>query len=60
MEFQNLLETVQDESVFDTGLLLSGDVNPCEIRHKLSRGGSLARSTSFDAVSIAWRLRTKS
>ena len=37
MEFQNLLEIVQDEPVFDTGLLLVGDVNPREIRRQLSR-----------------------
>jgi predicted transcriptional regulator of viral defense system len=37
MEFQNLLEIVQDEPVFDTGLLLAGDANPREIRRQLSR-----------------------
>jgi predicted transcriptional regulator of viral defense system len=37
MEFQNLLEIVQDEPVFDTGLLLTGGVNPREIRRQLSR-----------------------
>jgi predicted transcriptional regulator of viral defense system len=37
MEFQNLLEIVQDEPVFDTGLLLAGDAKPREIRRQLSR-----------------------
>jgi predicted transcriptional regulator of viral defense system len=37
MEFQNLLKIVQDEPVFDTGLLLAGDANPREIRRQLSR-----------------------
>ena len=37
MEFSELLEIVQDEPVFETGLLLSGDVNPREIHHQLSR-----------------------
>jgi hypothetical protein len=36
MEFKNLLEIVQDEPVFDTGLLLVGDVNSREIRRQLS------------------------
>jgi hypothetical protein len=36
MEFKNLLEIVQDEPVFDTGLLLAGDVNSREIRRQLS------------------------
>lgn len=37
MEFTELLEIVQDEPVFETGLLLSGDVNPREIHRQLSR-----------------------
>ncbi len=37
MEFTELLEIVQDEPVFETGLLLSGDVNPREIYRQLSR-----------------------
>ena len=37
MEFTKLLEIVQDEPVFETGLLLSGDVNPREIYRQLSR-----------------------
>jgi predicted transcriptional regulator of viral defense system len=37
MEFSELLEIVQDEPVFETGLLLSGDVNPREIHRQLSR-----------------------
>ncbi len=37
MEFSDLLDIVQDEPVFDTGLLLAGDVNPREIRRQLSR-----------------------
>lgn len=37
MEFSELLEIVQDEPVFETGLLLSGDVYPREIHRQLSR-----------------------
>jgi predicted transcriptional regulator of viral defense system len=37
MEFTELLQIVQDEPVFETGLLLSGDVNPREIYRQLSR-----------------------
>ena len=37
MEFIELLEIIQDEPVLETGLLLSGDVNPREIYRQLSR-----------------------
>ncbi len=37
MEFEKLLEIVQDEPVFETGLLLAGDVNERDIRRQLSR-----------------------
>jgi predicted transcriptional regulator of viral defense system len=37
MEFAQLLEIIQDEPVFETGLLLSGNVNPREIHRQLSR-----------------------
>jgi predicted transcriptional regulator of viral defense system len=37
MEFSELIEIIQDEPVFDTGLLLAGDANPREIRRQLSR-----------------------
>ena len=37
MEFSELVEIIQDEPVFDTGLLLAGNANPHEIRRQLSR-----------------------
>jgi predicted transcriptional regulator of viral defense system len=37
MEFSQLLEIVGDEPVFETGLLLSGDVDQANIRRQLSR-----------------------
>jgi predicted transcriptional regulator of viral defense system len=37
MEFRRLLEVVGDEPVFDTGLLLAGDVGPAHVRRQLSR-----------------------
>ena len=37
MKFENLIEIVQDEPVFDTGLLLSGQVDPNDIRRQLTR-----------------------
>jgi predicted transcriptional regulator of viral defense system len=37
MKWEKVLETVKDEPVFDTGLLLSGDVNPVDVRRQLSR-----------------------
>jgi predicted transcriptional regulator of viral defense system len=37
MKFEHLLETVTDEPVFETGLLLAGDVDPADVRRQLSR-----------------------
>ena len=37
MEFELLVEIVQDEPVFETGLLLAGDVDPNNIRRQLTR-----------------------
>lgn len=37
MEFSELVEIIQDEPVFETGILLAGDANPREIRRQLSR-----------------------
>jgi hypothetical protein len=37
MHFARLLEIVGDEPVFETALLLAGDVNPDDIRRQLSR-----------------------
>jgi predicted transcriptional regulator of viral defense system len=37
MEFSELVKIIQDEPVFDTGLLLAGDANPREVRRQLSR-----------------------
>lgn len=37
MDFTRLLEIVGDEQVFDTGLLLAGDVDPNHVRRQLSR-----------------------
>lgn len=37
MKFRRLIEIVNDEPVFETGLLLAGDVNPTDVRRQLSR-----------------------
>lgn len=37
MEFARLLEIAGDEPVFETGLLLAGDVDPAGVRRQLSR-----------------------
>lgn len=37
MEFAHLLEIVGDEPVFETGLLLAGEVDPADVRRQLSR-----------------------
>lgn len=37
MEFERLLKIVGDEPIFETGLLLAGDVDPTHVRRQLSR-----------------------
>jgi len=37
MEFTNLIEIASDEPVFETGLLLAGEVDPVDVRRQLSR-----------------------
>jgi predicted transcriptional regulator of viral defense system len=37
MKFQQLVEVVGDEPLFETGLLLAGDVDPVDVRRQLSR-----------------------
>ncbi len=37
MKFGDLLSIVEDEPVFETSLLLSGDVDPVDVRRQLSR-----------------------
>lgn len=37
MKFEELLATVGEEPLFETGLLLAGDVDPADVRRQLSR-----------------------
>jgi hypothetical protein len=37
LKFEELLAVVGDEPVFETGLLLAGDVDPADVRRQLSR-----------------------
>jgi len=43
MEFTRLIEIVGDEPVFETGLLLAGDVDPANVRRQLSRWTRVGR-----------------
>ena len=43
MEFTELLGIVGNEPTFETGLLLSGDVNPADVQRQLSRWTSAGR-----------------
>jgi len=43
MKFPALLEIVADEPVFETGVLLAGDVDPADVRRQLSRWVSRGR-----------------
>ena len=46
MEFTELLGIVGSEPVFETGLLLAGDVNPADIQRQLSRWTAAGRLPS--------------
>ena len=55
MEFAELVEIIRDEPVFETGLLLSGDVKSADVRHQLSHAGiKPEKSISSDALYIVW------
>ncbi len=43
MKFSDLLTIVGDEPVFETGLLLAGEVNPADVRRQLSRWEAAGR-----------------
>jgi len=43
MEFERLLEIVGDEPIFETSLLLAGDVDPANARRQLSRWTNAGR-----------------
>jgi predicted transcriptional regulator of viral defense system len=43
MEFQRLLEIAGNEPIFETGLLLAGDVSPAEVQRQLSRWHAAGR-----------------
>ncbi|NUQ37774.1 MAG: hypothetical protein HUU23_08250 [Caldilineales bacterium] len=43
MEFQQLLDIVDSEPVFETGLILAGDVDAADIRRQLSRWTAAGR-----------------
>ena len=43
MKFEELLSIVEDEPVFETSLLLSGDVDPVDVRRQLSRWAGSGR-----------------
>ena len=43
MKFEQLLEIVGDEPVFETGLLLAGDQDPPDVQRQLSRWVKIGR-----------------
>jgi hypothetical protein len=43
MRFEHLVEVVGDEPVFESGLLLAGDVDPADVRRQLSRWARAGR-----------------
>jgi len=47
MEFSQLLEIVGDEPVFESGLLLAGEVDPSDVRRQLSRWMQTGRITQL-------------
>ena len=61
MKFQDLVAIVEDEPVFDTGLLLAGPVNPAQVQRQLSRwvraGRVLQLRRGLYALAPPWRKR---
>jgi hypothetical protein len=60
MQFERLLEIVGDEPMFETGLLLAGDVDPAEVRQQLvqwTEAGQLHR-LRHDLYALALPFRT--
>jgi predicted transcriptional regulator of viral defense system len=47
MEFKNLLDIVENEPVFETGLLLSGNVDALDVRKQLSRWTTAKKITQL-------------
>ncbi len=47
MEFSELLRVVRDEPVFESGLLLAGEVNPADVRRQLSRWKNAGKVTQL-------------
>jgi len=47
MQFEELLHLVADQPLFETGLLLSGDANPNDVRRQLSRWVRAGRVTQL-------------
>ena len=62
MKFHELVETVADEPLFETGLLLAGAVNPFDVRRQLSRwtrGGQIHQlRRGLYALAPPWQKRT--
>ena len=61
MKFQDLVAIVEDEPVFDTGLLLAGPVNPAQVQRQLPRwvraGRVLQLRRGLYALAPPWRKR---
>ena len=62
MTFHELAEIVADEPLFETGLLLTGAVDPADLRRQLSRWTRIARIQQLRrglyALAPPWRKRT--
>jgi predicted transcriptional regulator of viral defense system len=43
MKFEELLEIVADEPIFETGLLLAGEIDPADVHRQLSRWTEMGR-----------------
>jgi predicted transcriptional regulator of viral defense system len=43
MDFEQLIETVGEEPVFETGLLLAGEIDPAHVQRQLSRWAQAGR-----------------
>ena len=57
MKFEEAVDIVSEEPLFETGLLLAGDVDPADLRRQLSRWAAADAFTSCGADCTCWRRR---
>jgi hypothetical protein len=59
MRFDQLIEVVGEEPVFEPALLLAGDVDPADVQRQISRWSRRDALISSGAASMPWLPRTR-